>query len=98
MSASAWRWALLAFCLLFMAQEAWTIPLTMHSVAVTGVSVSGRVAPFRWSIAVGAESPPFLYNSPAYRAGLRDGALVHPAQGLQRGNVFSRRARVEHMR
>ncbi len=69
MSGSAWRALMLCFCAAFIAQEAATIPLTLNSVAVTGVTVTRAVAPFEWRIDV-------VRGSPADEAGLRSGDIL----------------------
>ena len=70
---TAWRALLVAFCILMLAQEAGTIPLTLHSVGVAGVSVTGAIEPFEWRIGVAPDSP-------AYAAGLRSGDTIDAKQ------------------
>lgn len=79
-STSAWRGLLVAFCLVFLAQEAGTIPLTLNSVGVIGVTMSRGSTPFDWRVEVAPRSP-------AYRAGLRSGDVLD-AGGLSPAERF----------
>jgi len=61
---------MVAFCVLFIAQEAGTIWLTSTFVGVSGAEATGSVAPFAWRLAV-------FPATPAFDAGLRTGDIVN---------------------